>query len=107
MRYDQSMSEMHAPKKTGAPYWLVVAAAYVIVAALAVLSISNEFRHIDDTIETLARERGTVLFRLIELTRDWNAMHGGVPTHRSLKKPSPTSTWNTPGATWKLRTASA
>lgn len=78
MRYDQSMSEMHAPKKTGAPYWLVVAAAYVIVAALAVLSISNEFRHIDDTIETLARERGTVLFRLIELTRDWNAMHGGV-----------------------------
>ena len=72
------MSELLAPPKTGAPYWLVVAGGYMIVAALALLSISNEFRHIDDTIETLARERGTVLFRLIELTRDWNAMHGGV-----------------------------
>ena len=78
MRYDQRMSELLAPPKTGAPYWLVVAGGYMIVAALALLSISNEFRHIDDTIETLARERGTVLFRLIELTRDWNAMHGGV-----------------------------
>lgn len=72
------MHEKSAPPNHGAPYWLVVVAGYVIVAALGLLSISNEFRHIDDTIETLARERGTVLFRLIELTRDWNAQHGGV-----------------------------
>ena len=78
MRYDQRMHEKPAPKNHGAPYWLVVAAGYVIVAALGLLSISNEFRHIDDTIEALARERGTVLFRLIELTRDWNAQHGGI-----------------------------
>ena len=78
MRYDQNMSEMPAPKKTSAPYWLVVVASYAIVAALSLLSISNEFRHIDVSMETLARERGTILFRLIELTRDWNALHGGV-----------------------------
>lgn len=37
------------------------------------LGISNEFQHIDESVTTLARERGNVLFRLIELTRDWNA----------------------------------
>lgn len=29
-------------------------------------------------VEDVARERGRVLFSLIELTRDWNARHGGI-----------------------------
>lgn len=56
--------------------WLVW--AYLLVALLCGVGISMEFAQIDDNIETLARERGSVLFRLVELTRDWNAKHGGV-----------------------------
>lgn len=59
-------------------YRLGVVLAYVFLTLLAGLGISNEFRHIDESVTTLARERGNVLFRLIELTRDWNAQHGGV-----------------------------
>ncbi len=33
---------------------------------------------IDSDIVNVARERGSVLFRLIEMTRDWSAGHGGV-----------------------------
>ncbi len=52
--------------------------AYGVVAVLTGVLLSVEFRHIDENIEALARERGAVLFRLVELTRDWNAKHGGV-----------------------------
>ena len=37
-----------------------------------------EWRQIGRYVESLALERGRVLFSLIELTRDWNALHGGV-----------------------------
>ena len=63
---------------TDFPYQLGVVLSYIVVAALYVLSVFNEFRHIDQGVESLARERGTVLFKLIELTRDWNAQHGGL-----------------------------
>ena len=56
--------------------WLVI--AYALVAVLCALGISMEFRQIDENVEVLARERGSVLFRLVELTRDWNAQLGGV-----------------------------
>lgn len=56
--------------------WVVM--AYLLVAILGALGISMEFRQIDESLEGLARERGSVLFRLVELTRDWNAQHGGV-----------------------------
>ena len=52
--------------------------AYLLLALLCGLGISMEFSRIDESIETLARERGSILFRLVELTRDWNAQHGGV-----------------------------
>jgi diguanylate cyclase (GGDEF)-like protein/PAS domain S-box-containing protein len=58
--------------------WLVVAVYAVVAtvcAGMAWLEISQAERHIND----VARERGAVLFRLIELTRDWNGGHeGGV-----------------------------
>lgn len=55
-----------------------VATAYALVALLAGSLLFIEFRGIDEQMNTLARERGAVLFRLVELTRDWNARHGGV-----------------------------
>jgi diguanylate cyclase (GGDEF)-like protein/PAS domain S-box-containing protein len=76
------MPEHHKPIVssliTDVPYQLGIVLSYIVVAALCVLSVFNEFRHIDQGVESLARERGTVLFKLIELTRDWNAQHGGV-----------------------------
>lgn len=68
--------------------WLVM--AYLFLALLCGLGISMEFSRIDESTETLARERGSVLFRLVELTRDWNAQHGGVyvpVTERSQPNP--------------------
>lgn len=55
-----------------------IASAYLLVALLAGGLLFLEFRGIDEQMSTLARERGAVLFRLVELTRDWNAQHGGV-----------------------------
>lgn len=37
-----------------------------------------EWRQLGRYADSLALERGRVLFSLIELTRDWNALHGGV-----------------------------
>lgn len=63
-------------KHLGYRAWVVL--GYLALATFGTLSIFSEFRQIDASIETLARERGSVLFRLVELTRDWNAQHGGV-----------------------------
>jgi diguanylate cyclase (GGDEF)-like protein/PAS domain S-box-containing protein len=59
-------------------YALWLAVAYVCVAALCALVIHAEFRQIDHQVATLARERGSALFHLVELMRDWNAGHGAV-----------------------------
>lgn len=71
-----STSGSHSFLALGYRVWLAL--AYLLVFLLCGLGISMEFRQIDENIETLARERGSVLFRLVELTRDWNARHGGV-----------------------------
>ncbi|MBL8488727.1 MAG: diguanylate cyclase [Rhodocyclaceae bacterium] len=52
--------------------------AYALSGLLAAAGIWYEFGQIDRNLDAVARERGAVLFRLIELTRDWNAEHGGV-----------------------------
>jgi len=59
-------------------YQTIVVLGYLLLGLLGALAVVGEFRQIDENIETLARERGSVLFRLVELTRDWNAQHGGV-----------------------------
>ncbi len=62
----------------GRRYGWLVAGVYALVATvcagMAWLQVLQIERHVDD----VARERGAVLFRLVELTRDWNAAHGGV-----------------------------
>jgi diguanylate cyclase (GGDEF)-like protein/PAS domain S-box-containing protein len=59
-------------------YRVGVVVGYVLIGLLFSLSLFIEFLHLDDNMAVLARERGSVLFRLVELTRDWNALHGGV-----------------------------
>lgn len=65
-----------AGRALGYRSWLLI--GYAALLALCLASISIDFARIDDNINALARERGSVLFRLVELTRDWNAQHGGV-----------------------------
>ena len=64
------------PNRLG--YRTGVALGYLGLGLLGALGAASEFWQIDQNMETLARERGSVLFRLIELTRDWNSQHGGV-----------------------------
>ncbi|MBK8119287.1 MAG: diguanylate cyclase [Sulfuritalea sp.] len=37
-----------------------------------------DWKQADVTMLAMARERGAALFRLVELTRNWNAHHGGI-----------------------------
>jgi len=69
-------SVSNSPQFAG--YRVGVAFIYLVVAVICGLAVAIDFRFIDDNIEYLARERGNALFRLVELTRDWNAGHGGV-----------------------------
>jgi len=51
----------------------------VVVMALGVFgSFALDWRQTGNNMQSVARERGAALFRLVELTRDWNARHGGV-----------------------------
>lgn len=80
----------HAAAQPGRHHGRWVAAAYVLTAILGAFSISADFRHADEAMAMLARERGAVLFRLVELTREWNALHGGVYVPVSdLGQPNP------------------
>ncbi len=42
------------------------------------LSFALEWQRADANMQLMARERGAALFRLIQLTREWNAHHDGV-----------------------------
>ena len=59
-------------------YRHIVVAIWLLVALLASASLWLGLRQIDKDIAGIARERGAALFRLIEITREWNAHHGGV-----------------------------
>lgn len=51
----------------------------LVVVMLGVMgSFTLDWRQTDANMASVARERGAALFRLLELTRDWNARHGGV-----------------------------
>ncbi len=51
--------------------WLGMALPFLLLGVL-------ELSKIESDTEALAKERGQALFRLIELTREWNARHGGI-----------------------------
>ena len=67
-----------APASGDAHPLRVVALIYLCGALLFGTLLALEWRLIDRTVAAIARERGAALFSLIETTREWNAMHGGV-----------------------------
>ena len=58
--------------------WLRPSIVFVVVALGVFASWFHEWRQADAKMMSMARERGAALFRLVELTRDWNSRHGGV-----------------------------
>lgn len=71
-----SASSPSGTSSVGYRFWVGI--GYLLLATGCGLGLSVEFQHIDENLEVLARERGSVLFKLVELARDWNAGHGGV-----------------------------
>ena len=66
-----------------AAIWLGTALPFALLGAL-------EYERIIEETEALALERGQALFRLIQTTREWNALHGGVYVPVSeLGEPNP------------------
>ena len=51
---------------------------FAVIALGVALSFVLEWRRTDANMQLMARERGAALFRLIQLTREWNARHDGV-----------------------------
>ncbi|WP_168734285.1 diguanylate cyclase domain-containing protein [Pseudothauera nasutitermitis] len=60
------------------PYVALLTALWVLLAAPFLMLGVLDWRRIADDTAALAKERGQALFGLIELTREWNARHGGV-----------------------------
>ena len=60
------------------PYRPIVLAIYGLVGTITAISLHLSQGKVDEAVREIARERGAVLFRLIEQTREWNARHGGV-----------------------------
>jgi diguanylate cyclase (GGDEF)-like protein/PAS domain S-box-containing protein len=58
--------------------WLQPAILFVVVAFGVLVSFALDWRQTEANMHSVARERGAALFRLAELSRDWNARHGGV-----------------------------
>ncbi|OHC64935.1 MAG: diguanylate cyclase [Rhodocyclales bacterium RIFCSPLOWO2_02_FULL_63_24] len=58
--------------------WARPSVLFAAVALGVMASFALDWRQIDANMRSVARERGAALFRLVELTRDWNALHGGV-----------------------------
>jgi diguanylate cyclase (GGDEF)-like protein/PAS domain S-box-containing protein len=56
----------------------ILVALYAIAALFFLALGTYEWQRLGENIDAIARERGRVLFNLIELTRDWNARHGGI-----------------------------
>ena len=63
---------------SGRPFGLLVAGVTVFCALVTGVLLMRDLQQIDQATQAVARERGNALFSLVELSRDWNAMHGGV-----------------------------
>lgn len=59
-------------------FWARPAVMFVVVALCVLGSLALDWQQTENNMASVARERGAALFRLVELTRDWNAGHGGV-----------------------------
>ena len=98
-------------------WWLL---PLVLWAAAVGLSLTLQVDKIREQSTLVAVEGARNMFRMVMLTRNWNASHGGVyvpvtpetqpnpyrplpghrsPGHRSPRQPGPTLTWITLGGT--------
>ncbi len=69
----------------GKLFWLFPILAWGV---LAMLSVQWNLRDLNGMAESLAYERAQSMFRLVQMTRLWNAQHGGVYVPLSETTPS-------------------
>jgi diguanylate cyclase (GGDEF)-like protein/PAS domain S-box-containing protein len=65
-------------RQVGGRYPHLLTAIYLTSALFFLVLGAYEWQRVGENIDSIAEERGRVIFNLIELTRDWNARHGGV-----------------------------
>jgi diguanylate cyclase (GGDEF)-like protein/PAS domain S-box-containing protein len=70
------------------PYWLVVMVCYVVSFSGAASLWVRDYRDVQIAAEVLAREQGAIVFNLIQLSRQWNAEHGGVWVEETASSPA-------------------
>ena len=69
----------HPVPQTPPQNYTVQMAFLMGVVALAIgISFFFSWQAADSRMQSVARERGAALFRLVQITRSWNAAHGGV-----------------------------
>ena len=69
------------------PYWLMVLVCYVVAFSGAAALWVRDYREVETDAEVLAREQGAIVFSLIQLSRQWNAGHGGVWVKETATNP--------------------
>lgn len=71
------MKSTHFFLKPQTHRWVLSVIYLVCFVAMGGL-LRQEWLVLDEQVTAIARERGITLFNLIEITREWNARHGGV-----------------------------
>jgi diguanylate cyclase (GGDEF)-like protein/PAS domain S-box-containing protein len=73
------MQMMNSCQQHATPSYTSQMALSIGVVALAIgTSFFFSWQAADARMQSVARERGAALFRLVQITRSWNAAHGGV-----------------------------
>ena len=73
------MQMMNSPQQPATPNYTALLAVFIALVGLATgTSFIFSWQAADARMQSVARERGAALFRLIQITRSWNASHGGV-----------------------------
>jgi diguanylate cyclase (GGDEF)-like protein/PAS domain S-box-containing protein len=73
------MQMMNSPQEPATPNYTRHMEFFIGVVALAIAtSFFLSWQAADARMQSVARERGAALFRLVQITRSWNAAHGGV-----------------------------
>jgi len=68
-------------------YALVIAFSYIFIGLVVGASVAWEYARINANFESVAHERGSILFQQIARVQDWNFQHGEVYVPTTEKSP--------------------
>ncbi|GEO81233.1 diguanylate cyclase domain-containing protein [Pararhodospirillum oryzae] len=59
-------------------YRWIIGVVYCVVGLVALGVFVSERARLDDTLTAVATDRARTVFQILDVTREWNAVHGGV-----------------------------